>query len=205
MPITGNYEFTKLNLSREEFDNLIFMGNPSEWEDHPRDPSHEFLLDICYKKLGDVVQKVINKSENVAKSAVEVFKGLRHIRVKGENRPWFERHLILAEHFDKSLMPRLWIRNRTDGGKEQESGGDFYIQDGNHCALVYAIRVECGEENYDDVKVLHATSWDITMGILEYHIQSAHELHKNGILQRQKVEVNKKISDNIKFFEGVSR
>ena len=204
MPITGNYEFTKLNLNREEFDNLIFMGNPREWEDHPHDPSHKFLLDICYNQLKDVVQKVINKSENIAKSAVEVFKGLRHIRIKGEDRPWFERHLILAENFDKSLMTRLWVRNRTDGGKEQESGGNFYIQDGNHRALVYAVRVECGEENYDDVEVLHATSWDIAMGILEYHIQSAHELHNKGIFnkgQRRAVEVDEKIPDNIKFFE----
>ena len=112
-----------MNLSREEFDKLIFMVNPHEWEDHPHDPSHKFLLGICYKQLKDVVQKVINESENGAKSAVEVFNGLRHIRVKGEERPWFERHLILAENFDKALMTRLCIRNRTDGGKEQDSGG----------------------------------------------------------------------------------
>ncbi len=159
-----------MNLSREEFDKLIFMVNPHEWEDHPHDPSHKFFLGICYKQLKDVVQKVINESENGAKSAVEVFNGLRHIRVKGEERPWFERHLILAENFDKTLMTRLCIRNRTDSGKEQDSGGDFYIQDGSHRALVYAVRVECGEEKYDDVEALYASSWDVAIGILAYHI-----------------------------------
>ena len=99
-----------------------------------------------------------------------MFKGLRHIRVKGGDRPWFERHLILAEHFNKSLMTKLWIRNRTEGGPEQDSGGNFYIQDGNHRALVYAVRVECGEENYDDVEALHAPFWDVAMGVLVYHI-----------------------------------
>jgi len=170
MPIDGNYEFTNMNLSREEFDKLIFMVNPREWEDHPHDPSYKFLLGICYNQLKDVVQKVINESENVAKSAVEVFRGLRHIRVKEGDHPWFERHLILAEHFNKSLMTKLRIRNRTEGGPEQDSGGNFYIQDGIHRALVYAVRVECGEEKYDDVEVLHASSWDVAMGILAYHI-----------------------------------
>ena len=48
MRIDGNYEFTNLNLSREEFDKLIFMVNPRQWEDHPHALSHEFLLNICY-------------------------------------------------------------------------------------------------------------------------------------------------------------
>lgn len=101
------------------------MGPPHEWEVHSDDPSHEFLLDICFNKLKDVVQKVINESKNVENSAVEVFKGLRHLRVKGEDRPRFERHLILAEHFEKSLMRRFWIRNRTNDEREKNSGEDF--------------------------------------------------------------------------------
>ena len=43
MPITtGNYEYTKLELHKEEFDNLIFMGPPPIWHGI----LHKVYLDI---------------------------------------------------------------------------------------------------------------------------------------------------------------
>lgn len=138
MPITTeNYEYTKLELDKEEFENLIFMGPPPIWEKYPQE--HKFLRSLCFKPLKDVVELVIKETEKEKTSAVSVFEGLQHIKTKNESVPWFEKHKMISHAFDKRIMDRLWIRNITKGGREKESGGKFYIQDGNHRALVYAV------------------------------------------------------------------
>ena len=183
MPITTeNYEFTKLELDKDEFHELIFMGPPPIWEKNPQE--HRFLRSLCFKPLKDVVELVMEETCKEKTSAESVFDGLLHIKAKNESAPWFEKHKIISHAFDKRLMDRLWIRNITKGGKEKESGGKFYMQDGNHRALVYAIVLKCAGSSYEKVNALHATSWDIAQGILGYSIQSAHELENNGIFNQ---------------------
>ena len=183
MPITTeNYEFTKLELDKDEFYELIFMGPPPIWEKNPQE--HRFLLSLCFQPLKDVVELVMEETRKEKTSAVSVFDGLLHIKAKNESDPWFEKNKIISRAFDKRLMDRLWIRNITKGGREKESGGKFYMQDGNHRALVYAIVLKCTELSYEKVNALHATSWDIAQGILGYPIQPAHELENNGIFNQ---------------------
>ena len=183
MPITTeNYEYTKLELNKEEFENLIFMGPPPIWEKHPQE--HSFLLSLCFKPLKDVVRLVMEETHKEKTSALSVFEGLQHIKVRNEEVSWFKKHFSISRAFDKSLMDRLWIRNITKGGREKESGGQFYLQDGNHRALVYAVALRCSGLSYEKVEALHATSWDIVQGILGYSIQSAHELENEGIFNQ---------------------
>ncbi len=56
-----------------------------------------------------------------------------------EDYPWFRDHEILCDGFRKEVMGELWIRNLTGysgGERERCPEGSFYIEDGNHRALV---------------------------------------------------------------------
>ena len=129
-----------LNFIKEEFDNLIFMGPPPVWEKHPQE--HSFLLSSCFKLFKSVVELVLEETRTEKTSVLSVLDGLQHIMVKNEDIPGFKRHLSIARAFAKSLMDRLWIRNITKSGREKESGGKFYFQDGKHRTLVYASKLD---------------------------------------------------------------
>ena len=88
-------------------------------------------------------------------------------------------------------MERLWIRNLTywekapgewTGERCNQPDCSFYVVDGNHRALVYAVHVLCGEI-YKPVKALHATSWDIASGILGWQPNPAYALENDGKLK----------------------
>ena len=182
-----SYEFTRLELEDYEFDNLVFMGPPPIWEKHRDD--HEFLLKLCFKPLKEVVQIVKDMSQGLKpdeklRNATEVFKRLHDKDIKpiDEDRSWFRKHMLLSENFHIELMGNLWIRNLANypgGEKDKCSEGSFYIEDGNHRALVYAMMVEFGE-SYKDVEALHATSWDIADGILGHPCQPTQALEHDG-------------------------
>ena len=182
-----SYEFTRLELEDYEFDNLVFMGPPPIWEKYPDD--HEFLLELCFKPLKEVAQIVKQKSHILKPSkspqnATEVFKRLHdaNIKPKDEDQSWFRRHMLLSENFHKELMGSLWIRNLANypgGEKDKCPDGSFYIEDGNHRALVYAMMVAF-DETYEDVEALHATSWDIADGILGHPCQPTQALDRDG-------------------------
>ena len=196
-----NYEYTKLELEKEEFYNLVFMGAPSWWvnineyppcwdkEKNPYLPMPErqkILNSLCFKPLKKVVGLVIDESGLEARNhtAAEIFDNIK-INARGENYPWFKPHAELAECFETNLMPRLWIRNLAHHERQLVPQGSFYANDGNHRALVYAMLVECNQIHYKPVKALHATSWDIASGILGYNPQSANNLEHNGKFQHE--------------------
>ena len=88
-------------------------------------------------------------------------------------------------------MPPIWIRNLSekieDNERDKCPNGSFYIEDGNHRALVYALRIECREEKfYEPFDAIHGTSWDIATGVLGFHPQKADVLENNGILRHKK-------------------
>lgn len=187
------YEFTKFELTeKDEFDNLVFMGAPSQWKEAKDEcNSYNFLYDLCHKPLKYVVEKVMRDEKHSDPNLV--FENLLDITAKDEKYPWFLKHLRISRHFNRELMDRLWIRNLTkydDDDKNEDKkcernkcpDGSFYMEDGNHRALVYAVHIACGVESYRPVKVLHATSWDIANGILGHSCQRAKRIENNGIL-----------------------
>ena len=196
------YEFTKLYLEKCEFDNLVFMGPPGWWtnmneyppcwdkEKYPELPpgrDSEFLVDLCYNPLKDVVNKVIDRSglKECNPTPTQVFENIDVI-ARGEEDPWFKRHASLSQHFNKGLMDKLWIRNLAPHERECAQNGSFYTEDGNHRALVYALYIKLTEMDYEPVEAIHATSWDIASGILGHLPQAASILENNGKLEDNK-------------------
>ena len=172
------YKFTKLDLTEEEFFNLHFMNSP------PCGFQNDFLDSICSLPLKHVADKVIKESRYNGDDPTKIFRGI-DAKPKNETTPWFEHHALISEHFHRKLMDRLWIRNLMKG----ESGErckqpecSFYVVDGNHRALVYAVHVLCGKESYQPVKALHGTSWDIASGILGWQPNPASALENDGKL-----------------------
>lgn len=194
------YEFTRLELDQNEFNHLVFMGPPPQWEKHPEE--NEFFRKMCFKPLKDVVQIVKGRSQSlnsneILQDATGVFKHLHdgNIKPKDEEQSWFRKHMLLSENFHKELMGSLWIRNLANYERQKEtcSKGSFYLEDGGHRALVYAMMVAFGRP-YEPVKALHATSWDIADGILGHPCQPAQELEDNGKFPANGgINVNKRI------------
>ena len=180
------YEFTKLRLTEDEFFNLVFMNPSPAWTDKPDE--HEFLLSICGRTLKEVVGKVIEKSSFRGHDPTNVFKNIGVV-AEGEDKPWFEHHTSISQCFDRAQMGELWIRNLSDySGGENETcpNGSFYVEDGNHRALVYAMYVKLGKIQYNPVDAIHATSWDLATGILNFRPERAASLEYNGELQDEK-------------------
>lgn len=214
-----SYEFIRLELDQDEFDHLVFMGPPPQWEKHPEE--NEFFREMCFKPLKDVVQIIKGRSQSlksheILRDATEVFKRLHdaNIKPKDEEQSWFRKHMLLSKNFHKELMGRLWIRNLANHERQKEtcSKGSFYLEDGGHRALVYAMMVELSKNDnyYESVEALHATSWDIADGILGHPCQSAQALEQDGAFPANGgINVNKRILSYksgfhapIKLFEG---
>jgi hypothetical protein len=187
------YEFTELRLEKNEFDNLVFMNAPPSWESKPDE--HKFLLSICGVSLKEVVKKVVEDSRYNGSDPTEVFRNI-DVVTESSNKSWFERHVSISQCFDKDRMGELWIRNLSDyvdrngeraGERKRCPTGSFYIEDGNHRALVYAMYIEFGKMEYSQVDAIHATSWDIVAGILNFRPQRSASLEHNGELQDKKL------------------
>ncbi len=182
--VNNEYIFTKLKLTEEEFYSLAFMGPPPAWKKYLEED--KVPLNLCFKRLIDVVEILRKETKGDKDDPYSVFKGLEHVKTPRNNgsfnkESWFRSHVLLSKRFHKKLMPPLWIRNVTRNGNETENGaGPFYVQDGNHRALVYAMRLACSCKGYEPVSALHATSWDFAQGILGFEIQEASELDQEG-------------------------
>ena len=191
-----SYEFTEMVITENEFKNLIFRGPHPLWEREEYKEQHEFLLSLCFNPILKVAQKLVNeynkahcrsaKSHPVPEKVFEYFNNQNIIAKtdgdKDEENSWFRRYWLLSKGFEKEIMGDLWIRNIAINEREEEhvKNGSFYIEDGNHRALVYAVRLECGKEHYTPVKALHATSWDITDFILGHSCQPTAALEDGG-------------------------
>lgn len=181
------YEFTHLRVSKTDFDKLVFM-NPPEGKDKWHNSTLEGL---CVRPLNEVAGEAIRLSgARKADGATKIFENLDIGSHDDAPESWFTKHAEICRHFRKSYMPPIWIRNlgKHDGKLvsrpiAQDSACKYFIDDGNTRALVYAVRLACGEERYEPIKAIHATSWDFTMGILGHQPQLASELYYEGELQ----------------------
>lgn len=184
-----SYIFTDVELTETEFNQLIFMGPPPIWQKYPE--AHKFLRGLCLTPLASVVENVLAEVKgHPCPTPQSVFEYLTHENpisaktVSGENEqhPWFRRHLLLCKAFERELMPPLWIRNlaKNERKKVPRAEGSFYIEDGNHRALVYAVLLKYGKARYEPVQGLHANSWDIAEGILGHSCRPAKALENDG-------------------------
>ena len=183
------YEFTRLMLTEKEFDNLLFMNPPNDDDENNRFED-SFLKAICTKPLKEVTQMVIQESSYKGSNPTEIFRSVRREAQHGK-APWFSRHALLSQHFHRDLLGEFWIRNLTQwtgetgdlvGERPEHPECSYYLTDGNHRALVYAMHVACDRCDYKPVEAIHATSWDIASGILGWQPNPAHALEHHGKL-----------------------
>ena len=187
------YEFTRLNLTEDEFNNLLFMNPPND-DDEDNRFDDSFLKSICSAPLNEVTQMVIEESSYKGGDPTLIFQGIDREPQPGKGA-WFGRHALLSQHFHRDLLGELWIRNLTQwtgetgnlvGERPEHPECSFYLADGNHRALVYAIHIACGKCRYEPMEAIHATSWDIASGILGWQPNPAHALEHHGKLKGRK-------------------
>ena len=145
-------EYETFTLGKTDFDDLVFMeANDSVWANNQK------LVDLLTPKgksrtLKEVVDRILKVYPY--ESPIEVFKHL------SEDEPWFEGCFLISARFDPRLMGELLIRALTAYEKPAHSPKiRFYLEDGNHRALVYAVFLRLYADAYQPVRVIFSKDW----------------------------------------------
>ena len=161
----AEYYFGLIDDENVFLNNLIWMGPPGPWQPY---------TEVATKE-GKVYEKIVPKVES--RSLRDVAAGIC-LEYSGDtsedNTPeqlltalyqesdWFGRHLSFGTHLDPVILSPLWVRSM---GKNEEGGGEsgwqdkLYIEDGNGRALVYALRILYGDEEFRPIPILWCRSW----------------------------------------------
>ncbi len=141
-------KFREVKLCSKQFRNLVFMKAPKEenWKEN-----FPIRYSLCGKTLETMVKTIKHKGNN----PVEILHEL------SQEDDWFQRHFVLSIRFDPRLIGRLWIRDLRTHEDKQGMKGSFYLEDGGHRALVYALYIACDQLDYDKIPVMayHAETW----------------------------------------------
>ena len=145
-------EYKTFTLSESDFYDLVFMeANDSVWANNQK------LVDTLTPKgksrtLKEVVDRILRVYP--CESPIQVFKQL------SEDEPWFEGCFLISARFDPRLMEELLIRPLMAYEKPAHSPKiRFYLEDGNHRALVYAVFLRLCAEKYQPVRVIFGRDW----------------------------------------------
>ena len=145
-----NYKIFTLNEA--DFYDLVFMeANENVWA------GNQMLVDKLTPKnksrtLKDVVDRIVTAYPYG--SPIKVFKHL------SEDEPWFDGCFIISARFDSRLLGELLIRPLATYEEPAHSPDiKFYLEDGNHRALVYAIFLRLGVATYEPVRVIWSPDW----------------------------------------------
>ena len=143
-------EFSERKLCCKQFRDLVFMLAPKE-------ENWEMKFPLRHLLCGTTLETIVNlkKIRHKGNNPIEIFHEL------SKEDDWFKRHFVLSTRFDPRLMGHLWIRDLRTHGEEQHIKGSFYIEDGGHRALVYALYLACGQLDYNKIPVVtyHAATW----------------------------------------------
>ena len=105
------------------------------------------------RRLQDVVSRIL--TEYPCESPIEVFKHL------SENESWFDGCFIMSARFDYRLLGELKVRPLELEEKGVSSEGSFYLEDGNHRALVYLVFLHLGLiKEYKPVRAIVSEDWE---------------------------------------------
>ena len=144
--------YQTFTLSETDFYDLVFMeANDNVWVDNQK------LVDtLTPKGKSRTLKKVVDRILKVYpyESPIKVFKHL------SEDDPWFEGCFIISARFDPRLMGELLVRPLAAYEKLAHSPEiRFYLEDGNHRALVYAVFLRLRAEKYRPVRVIFSKDW----------------------------------------------
>ncbi|MXV82165.1 hypothetical protein F4Z98_02235 [Candidatus Poribacteria bacterium] len=144
--------YETFTLNEADFDDLVFMeANDAVWA------NNQELVDILTPKeksrtLKEVVDRLLEAYPY--QSPIHVFKHL------SEDEPWFDGCFLISARFDPRLMGELLIRPLAAYEKPAHSSNiRFYLEDGNHRALVYAVFLRLCAEVYQPVRVIFSKDW----------------------------------------------
>ncbi len=140
--------------------NFIWMGPPKEWEAFTPSATE---IGKLYEEIApqeEPARTLNTVVEGIKKRFPDADTAVGAVSALYKTSEWFGKHLSLCTHFDVHLMSSLWVRNlRSSSGSE--SADKLYIEDGNHRALVYAIRLIYGaEKEFRPVRVIWCKSWE---------------------------------------------
>ena len=145
-------EYKIFTLSEAEFNDLVFMeANDDVWA------GNQELIDRLTpegktRTLKDVVNRIMRAYPY--QSPIEIFKNL------SKDESWFDGCFIISARFDPRLLGELLIRPLTAYEKPAHSAKiKFYLEDGNHRALVYAVCLRLQAEKYKPVRVIFSHDW----------------------------------------------
>ena len=144
--------YETFTLDEADFYDLVFMeANDNVWADNQK------LVDTLTPKgksrtLKEVVDRILEVYPY--ESPIQVFKHL------SEDEPWFEGCFIISARFDPRLLGELLIRPLAAYEKPAHSPKiRFYLEDGNHRALVYVVFLRLHAETYQPVRVIFSKNW----------------------------------------------
>ena len=144
--------YETFTLDEADFYDLVFMeANNNVWADNQK------LVDTLTPKgksrtLKEVVDRILEVYPH--ESPIKVFKHL------SEDEPWFEGCFLISARFDPRLMGELLVRPLAAYEKPAHSPKvRFYLEDGNHRALVYAVFLRLCAEAYQPVRVIFSKDW----------------------------------------------
>jgi len=145
-------EYKTFTLNETDFDDLVFMeANAAVWA-----KKQELVDTLTPKGKSRTLKEVVDRILRVYpyESPIQVFKQL------SEDEPWFEGCFLISARFDPRLMGELLIRPLTAYEKPAHSPNiRFYLEDGNHRALVYAVFLRLSVETYQPVRVIFSKDW----------------------------------------------
>ena len=139
-------------LSEADFNDLVFMeANDNVWTDN------QALVDTLTpvgqsRTLKEVVDRILQAYPYPR--PIQVFKHL------SADEPWFEGCFIISARFDPRLLGELLIRPLAAYEKSAHPPKiRFYLEDGNHRALVYAVSLRLQAEAYQPVRAIFSQDW----------------------------------------------
>ena len=144
--------YETFTLSEADFNDLVFMeANASVWADN------QTLINMLTpegksRTLKDVVDRIMKAYPY--QNPIKVFKHL------ADDEPWFDGCFIISARFDPRLLGELLIRPLAVYEKPVHSPKiRFYLEDGNHRALVYAVFLRLQVEAYQPIRVIFSEDW----------------------------------------------
>ena len=148
----ANVDYSTCCLNEAHFNNLVFMEtNPTVWA------KNQVMVDKLTpggepRTLKAVVERIL--TEYRYGLPIQIFKHL------SEDEPWFKGCFIVSARFDPRLFGELKIRLLDMEEKRVSPDGSFYLEDGNHRALVYAVflQLELIKE-YKPVRAILSKDW----------------------------------------------
>ena len=147
-------------LNETQFNNLVFMGtNSTVWPGrHKLVNKPRSMVDKLTPKdkpctLRSVVDRIM--AEYPYDHPIKIFKHM------SEDEPWFDGCFIMGARFDYRLLGELKIRPLDMEEKRDSPDGSFYLEDGNHRALVYAVFLRLGTIiKYKPVRAIVSEDWE---------------------------------------------